>query len=194
MANSLVEVAASIAAGLGLAAACGFRVFLPLAGLSAAATVGHLPLGGSFGWLATWPALIALGTATVAEIAAYYVPWLDHALDLLAAPAAVAAGVVAAGALPVDLPPFLRWALAIIGGGGTAGLVHGATALLRLKSGATTAGAANPVVATGELASAAVLAALALLVPLAALVAVVLVLAWSVRRLFRAGRRPAEVS
>jgi len=186
MTTPLAVTLTSVAAGLGLAAACGFRVFLPLAGLSIAATLGHLPVTGSFAWLATTPALIALATATVAEIAAYYVPWLDHGLDLLAGPAAIVAGIVAAGAIPIDLPPFLRWAIVVIGGG-SAGLIQGATTMVRLKSGALTAGAGNGVVATGELIGAATLALLALLAPAVAFLGMVAVLAWAIRRWVRRG-------
>jgi hypothetical protein len=169
----VVDTATSIFAGVGLAAACGFRVFVPLLVLSIAASVGAVPLAHDFAWLATTPALIALATATVMEIAAYYVPWLDHALDVVATPAAVLAGVVTTAAVVSDLAPTLRWALAIIGGGGVAGAVQGATVLVRLKSGITTAGVANPLVSTGETASSTVTSILAVVVPVVAFLLVI---------------------
>ncbi|MGE0439233.1 MAG: DUF4126 domain-containing protein [Gemmatimonadales bacterium] len=189
----------SIAIGIGLAAACGFRVFLPLLGLSLGAATGHLHLSESFAWLGSTPATITLGTAAVAEIAAYYVPWLDHALDTLATPAALVAGVLASGAVAADLPPFVRWALAVIGGGGAAGLIQGASVLLRAKSTALTGGLANPVVATIEWLGAAGLAFLAILVPLFCLALVVGLVWWVARRAGRLlfGRRetaPGTVS
>ena len=95
----------SIALGLGLAAACGFRVFVPLLIASATARFGHLHLAGGFDWLASTGALIALASATALEIVAYYVPWLDHALDMIATPAAVLAGMFASASVLVDLPP-----------------------------------------------------------------------------------------
>ena len=76
----------------------------------------------------------AFGTATLLEIAAYYIPWFDHLLDTIATPAAVVAGMVASASVMVDLPPVLKWGVALIGGGGAAGLLQGATVLLRLKS------------------------------------------------------------
>lgn len=161
----MVDTVTSIFAGVGLAAACGFRVFVPLLVLSIASSVGAVPLAHDFAWLATTPALVALATATVMEIVAYYVPWLDHALDVIATPAAVLAGVVTTAAVVSDLAPTLRWALAIIGGGGVAGAVQGATVLVRLKSGITTAGVANPLVSTGETASSTVTSILAVVVP-----------------------------
>ena len=105
----------------------------------------------SFAWLATTSASVALATAMVLEIAAYYVPFFDNMLDTLAAPVAVLAGIVASASLLTDLPPWLQYSIAIIGAGGTAGVVHASTSLLRLKSSAATAGFGNPILATLEL-------------------------------------------
>ncbi len=169
----MIETIVSVCAGIGLAAACGFRVFVPLLVLSIAAILDVVPLANDFAWIATTPALIALATATVMEIAAYYVPWLDHALDVIATPAAVVAGVVTTAAVVPDISPVLRWTLAIVGGGGVAGAVQGATVLLRLKSGVTTAGVANPLVTTGETASSTVTSILSVVVPVIAFILVV---------------------
>jgi len=181
------ETLLSVAVGLGLAAAAGFRVFVPLFGLSLAALTGKVAVTDSFAWLATGPAAIALGTAMLAEVAAYYLPWFDHVLDTIATPAAVIAGILATGAVVTDLPPVVRWAIAIIGGGGAAGLFQGATVLLRVKSTATTGGVANPVVATIEWIGATIVAALAILLPVVAIAAVV----WLTIRVFRGAGRLA---
>ena len=181
----------SVGIGLGLAAAAGFRVFVPLLVLSVAARAGYLPLSAGFEWIGTTPALLAFATATVLEVAAYYVPWLDNALDAIAAPTAVVAGVLASASVMTDLPPLVKWSVAIVGGGLAAGVVAGSTSLVRLKSTATTAGLANPVVATTELAGALVTSLLALVLPLVVLLfvgAVILVL-WRLRR--RASARQA---
>ena len=74
--------------GIGLSATCGFRVFVPLLGMSIAAMAGHLELASGFEWIGSWPALICLAVATVLEIAGYYIPWLDNLLDTIATPAA----------------------------------------------------------------------------------------------------------
>ncbi|HWA16015.1 MAG TPA: DUF4126 domain-containing protein [Gemmatimonadales bacterium] len=176
----------SIAIGLGLAAACGFRVFVPLLIAGLAAHQGRLPLADGFTWLATTPALIALGTATVLEIGAYYFPWLDHILDLIATPTAVIAGMLAAGSVVTDLPPLLKWAVALIGGGSIAGLVQAATVMLRLKSTAVTGGAANPGVATAEVVGAGVTAWVAILIPIVGLVLVVVLVYFGVKAVRRA--------
>jgi len=168
-----IELLLSVAIGLALAAACGLRVFAPLFLLGLAAHFGRLHLTPGFDWAATTPALIALGTATVVEITAYYVPWLDHALDVISAPAALVAGAAATIAVLGDMPPWLRWTTGLIAGGGLAGLTKGAAALLRVKSTATTGGIANPAVATGETAGAVGISILALVVPLLALILVV---------------------
>jgi hypothetical protein len=167
-----MDTAISIAIGLGLAAAAGFRVFVPLLVLSIAALTGHLHLSPSFAWAGTLPALVAFATATLVEVAAYYVPWLDHLLDVVATPLAVVAGVVVSAAVMIDMPPLLKWGLALIAGGGAAGVVQGATVLARLKSSLATGGLANPLVSTAELFSSVFTAALSLVLPVLVLLLV----------------------
>ena len=154
-----------VALGLGLATAAGLRVFVPVFGAGLAAHFGLVELSPSFAWLGTPTALTALGTATAAEVLAYYVPWLDHALDVVATPAAVVAGVLASAAVLVDFPPILQWGVAIIGGGGAAGLMQTLSVAARLKSGLMTGGLGNPAVATAETLGSVALVALALFVP-----------------------------
>ena len=118
----------SIVLGVGLAAATGFRVFLPMLIVSGAAYTGHLPLADSFAWLGTPSALTMLGVAAVVEILAYYVPGVDNLLDSLATPAALVAGTIVSAAVMTDVPPMAKWTAAVIAGGGVAGLTQGATA------------------------------------------------------------------
>ena len=163
-------------AGLALSAAVGFRVFVPLLLAGSAARLGYLELTADMAWLGSDAALVALATATVLEVCAYYVPWLDNLLDTVATPTAILAGVIAWAAVTPDLSPLLRWTLAVIAGGGAAGLVQSGTALLRLHSTTFTAGLGNPVVATGELAGSVSLSVLAVLAPVLAAVLILLVL------------------
>jgi len=172
----------SVGLGVGLAAACGLRVFLPLLALSAAARLGYVPLAPGFEWTAGTPALLAFATATLLEIVAYYVPWLDNALDAIAAPAAVAAGILVSASVLVDLPPLARWTVAVIAGGGASAAVQATTTLLRLKSSALTGGLGNPVLATAEWMGAAILAALSILLPLLGLAVLAAALALLARR------------
>ncbi len=178
-----MESLLGIPVGLALSTAAGLRVFVPLLLTGLAARMGDLSLTPGMTWLGSDAALLAFGLATVLEVGAYYVPWLDNLLDTLATPAAITAGVITTAAVTPELSPLLRWALAIVAGGGAAGLVQAGTALLRLKSSTFTAGVGNPVVATGELVGSFALSGLALLAPLLAGAVVVLVLAVLARRL-----------
>jgi hypothetical protein len=184
------DIAVSIALGVGLAAATGLRLFLPMLVVSAAAWTGHLPLGENFAWLATPHALILLSVAAVAEILAYYVPGLDNLLDALATPAAFVAGTIISAAVITDLPPMVKWAAAIIAGGGIAGLTQSVTTLLRAKSTLMTGTLGNPVVATGELGGSLIVSLLALAAPVLTAVAIVVLLWLAIRWLRRLSAKP----
>ena len=162
--------------GLALSAAVGFRVFVPLLLAGAAARLGYLELTTDMAWLGSDAALVALATATVLEVSAYYVPWLDNLLDAIAMPTAIVAGAVAWVAVTPDLSPLLRWTLAVVAGGGVAGVIQAGTALLRLQSSGFTGGLANPVLATAELLGALALSVMGVLAPVLAAGLVVLAL------------------
>src|ERR1043165_470437 len=101
-----MDTALSICVGVGLSAACGFRVFVPLLIMSIASISGHLHLAQGFAWIGSYPALIAFGVATVLEIAGYYIPWLDHLLDTMATPAAIVAGTIVTASFVTGMSPF----------------------------------------------------------------------------------------
>jgi hypothetical protein len=183
-AMSEMEIALSIALGIGLAAATGFRIFLPMLVASVAAYTGHLHLNDSFAWLGTLPAMTILGVAAVAEVLAYYIPAVDNLLDTITTPAALVAGTLLSAAVMTDLPPVVKWTAAIIAGGGAAGLTQAVTTLVRAKSTALTGGIGNPVVATAEVGGALFISVLALIAPLVALAAVVVV-CWLAVRIVR---------
>jgi hypothetical protein len=191
-----IDIAKSIALGIGLAAATGFRVFLPLLVTSAAAYSGHLHLGTSFAWLGTLPALLMLGAAAVVEVLAYYIPVVDHLLDTITTPAALVAGTLLAASVMIDVPPAMKWAIAVIAGGGAAGLTQGATAFLRGASTVATAGLGNHVLSTGELGGSLLLSLLALIAPYLALSLILLtlpLLGWFVVRSARRRSRGRDV-
>ncbi len=183
-----LDIAISVALGIGLAAATGFRVFLPMLVLSIAANTGHLALADSFAWIGTLPALILLGVASIVEILGYYIPGVDNLLDTLATPAALVAGTVISAAVITDLPPTVKWATAVIAGGGIAGLIQSTSALLRAKSTVFTGGLGNPVIATTELGGSLLVSILAIVAPLIALLLVVLFLWLALRFLLRLTR------
>ena len=177
-----LSIALSVAAGLALAAAAGFRAFVPLLAAGLAIHFGHVEAARGFDWLGEPIVLVALSVATAAEIAAYYVPGVDHVLDLIGAPVAVAAGIVAAAGVMVGLPEWLRWLTAIGAGGAVATAGHALNAVGRAKSGAASGGLGNPVYSTAELGGSVLIAALALLVPVIALVALIVLFTWALKR------------
>lgn len=164
--------------GIGLAAASGFRVFLPFFFVSLASYLGWIPVSDNFEWLSGLPALITTGVATVIEILAYYIPFVDNILDTIAVPLATIAGSVLFASQFIELGTFSQWALALIAGGGTAATIASGFAGTRAASSATTAGMGNNVVATTETAGAGVMSALSLFLPVIAfLLAIVLLIA-----------------
>ncbi|HPA58957.1 MAG TPA: DUF4126 domain-containing protein [Synergistales bacterium] len=171
--------------GLGLSAACGFRVFVPLLVMSLAAQTGHLELADSFQWIATPMTAAVLGVATFFEIAGYYIPWVDNMLDASATPAAVIAGTFITASVLPEMTPFLKWSIAAILGGGSSGVIQGATVITRAASAFTTGGLGNPVVSTGETVGSIFLSLMAILLPLAAMGLVLLFCVWAARKLYK---------
>ncbi len=188
-----MEFLLSLCLGIGLSAACGFRIFVPFFIVSLAAHSGQLALSEDLLWLGSPTAIALLASATLLEIAAYYIPWLDNALDALAEPAAIVAGTlmtaIATEGTWGEASPALAWTTAAIAGGGTAGIVEGVTALARLGSTVTTGGLANPLLATVEAGSAVTLSLLALLVPAIAAIVVFALLFLGLQQLARRWRR-----
>ncbi len=178
-----------VALGVSLAAATGFRVFLPLLITGLAARGGYLPMTESMNWIASTPALLMLAVAAMTEIIAYYVPLLDNLLDGLAGPTAVVAGIAVSYAVMGDLPPMLKWTLAIIAGGGAAAATQSVTTLWRGTSTVVTMGLGNSAVTTAEIIGAVLLSLLAILLPWLALISalVFIVIAWRFVMRMRAG-------
>ncbi|HBY70192.1 MAG TPA: DUF4126 domain-containing protein [Flavobacteriaceae bacterium] len=167
------EIILSIFLGIGLAAAVGFRVFLPLLILSLAGYYDVIPSNNSWQWVGSLTAIITLGVATLIEIFGYYIPWFDNALDTIALPLATLAGTAVMVATITDLDPIITWALAIIAGGGTAAAIKGNASAARLTSSTTTAGFANPVLTTVETGISTLMSILSIFVPIIAFVLVV---------------------
>ena len=162
--------------GIGLAAATGFRVFLPMFVVSLASYMGWIPVNESFQWLSGLPILITTAIATVVEILAYYIPFVDHILDTMSVPLATVAGSVMFASQFTDMGMFPQWALALIAGGGTAAAISSGFAGTRAASTATTGGLGNSVVATTETAGATVMSFLALAAPVVAFVITVILI------------------
>lgn len=163
----LLEDLLGLFLGIALSAACGLRVFVPFLVVSAVGVLGGWTLPPSLAWLDTEPALALFAAASLLEIAAYSIPWLDNLLDVAAMPLAITAGaLVTAAAVPEDMGPLAQWTVAAIAGGGSAGIIKGLTSLTRLASTGATGGLANPLWATLESVGAALLAGFALALPI----------------------------
>ena len=182
-----METIFAILTGIGLSAACGFRIFLPLLALNVASMFGYIGLANGFEWMGGYYATIAFSTATVLEITAYYVPWLDNIMDSIASPVCIIAGTIVTASVVTGMPASTKWVLSIIAGGGIAGLLQGATVALRTKSSLFTGGIGNFAVATFELAGSVITSVLAVLLPVAAVIIAMIFavycLVW-VRRIF----------
>jgi hypothetical protein len=174
-----------VVTGVALSAAAGFRIFVPILAAATAAKFQLIQLSDDFLWLASWPALLVLGVATLTEVLAYYLPAVDHALDLIGAPAAVLAGTLLTASLVIGIDEWLRWPLAIIAGGGAAGTLHAGKSLARGFTTLTTAGLLNPVLATSELLASLATAALALMIPVAVIAALLALCAFLLLRTWR---------
>src|SRR5687767_599179 len=185
----------SICVGLGLSAACGFRIFVPLLVTSIAAHAGHLNLASNFQWIGSTEALTAFSLATALGVGAYYIPWLDNFLDTVATPAAVVAGTMVTASMITDVSPFLKWSLAVVAGGGVAGAVQATTVLARGLSLTGTGGLANPLVATAELGGSILTAIAAVVAPFLAVGLIVLVAGIAGYKLLsRRGTRPRVIT
>jgi hypothetical protein len=177
----------NIAIGIALSACAGFRVFIPMLAGALAAHFNVINLSQDMQWLSSWPAIIVLGTAAVAEVAAYYIPFVDNLLDTIAAPLSVAAGtVLASSILPIDgQEPIVRWGIALLAGGSAAGTIQLGTGLLRLFSSKATIGTGNVVVSTTENAAAITGSLLSFVIPVVIALLVVLLMVWIIRKLIK---------
>ncbi|NUS91278.1 MAG: DUF4126 domain-containing protein [Nocardia sp.] len=176
--------------GLGLAAACGFRAFLPLLILSAATyfDVLGLDLNDSFAWIGSTGALLALSIAAAAELLGDLIPFIDNALSVIGNISGPIAGAIAAGSVFEAADPATAAIAGIIVGGPTALAFSATQTGVRAAGTATTGGFVNPVISIVEDVLAVTLVTLAIVLPL--LIPIVLgVLLLFARRVMRRVRR-----
>jgi len=179
-----MEIVFAILTGIGLSAACGFRVFVPLLFLNLASIYGYVHLAPGFEWIGGNQATIALTLASALEITAYYFPLLDNILDAISSPVSMIAGILATASLITDMPSSLKWMISIVAGGGIAGILQGATVVLRVKSSLFTGTIGNAGIATLELAGAAILSLLAIIIPLIAFIVAALFAVYWIFQIF----------
>ena len=196
MAMEEVTIVMATLMGISLAAASGFRVFLPPFLLSLAArfdVIWFLDIdlvGTQFEFFTSTLAIVVLGIATIAEFAGFYAPWVDNALDSIATPAAIVAGVSMTAIVLEGSDPVVQWAVAIIAGGGVAATIQTATVTTRSLSSTFTLGLGNSTVATGENVASIALTLIAILIPFISAFVVILVVALLLRVKRRRNAQP----
>lgn len=181
------QILAAVCLGIALSASCGFRVFIPLLAASIAAHFNWLTLPSDMEWMGSLAAVVCFGAAAIVEVAAYYIPFLDNLLDIIATPLAIVAGSLLAFAifpLPED-HHLLRFVLGLVTGGTTAGVIQTGTGLLRLFTTKATIGAGNFLVASGENAAAVTVTLLAFIIPVVTAVLLLTLTGWLAFRTIR---------
>lgn len=184
-----MELLLQILIGVGLAATCGYRIFVPLLVMGIAGLSGYLTLSPGFEWIAGYPAVIIFGIATIIEICAYFIPYVDNLLNKISIPASIIAGIIVTASVITDINPILQWSLAIIAGGGIAAVTSLISNGVHDTSTVVTLGVANPVVSTIESVSSVIAAILAIAVPVLAFILLVLLIAVTVRTLQKLKKR-----
>ena len=147
----VIQIILSLSLGLGLAAACGFRVFIPPLMMGVASRFDLYQLEGSFTWVGETWAIAIFSVATLLEVGGYFIPWIDNLLDTIATPAAILGGIfVTSASLEGEMDPSMQWMLSILAGGGVSGVVQLGTVATRIISTGTTGGLANPLISLLE--------------------------------------------
>ena len=147
----VVQILLSLSLGLGLAAACGFRVFIPPLMMGVGSRLDLYNLEGSFVWVDDTWAIAIFAVATLLEIGGYFIPWIDNLLDAVATPAAIIGGIfVTSASLEGELDPSAQWTLSVIAGGSVSGVIQLGTVATRAISTGTTGGLANPIISLLE--------------------------------------------
>jgi hypothetical protein len=119
--------------------------------------------------------------------AAYYIPYVDNLLDTIATPSAMIAGTLVSASTIVSIDPTWQWILALLVGGGSAGIIQAGTGFTRLSSLKFTGGLGNHVVATGENVASIGGSIMAIVTPLLALAGVailVIIFLWLISKFF----------
>ena len=185
----VLQVLIAASTGLGLAAASGFRVFLPPFLMAVWLRLGFLDVnieGSEFEAFSSDVSILLLGVASLSEVLAYKIPWMDNMLDSLATPMAGIAGISVVAVSLEGADPSVQWALAIIAGGGASLSIQSATVAGRGLSSMFTLGLANPFFSLIEDIASLLLIFIALLAPLAALFASLILIIVIFRRKIQA--------
>lgn len=172
-----------ITTAIGLAAACGCRLFTTLLIFAISNSLGLISGEGS--WLSNPQTFIVFTLGTVIEVMMFYRPRLDNLMDAIALPSAFVAGVVVTRSVVYGLPPLWRWLAAIVLGGGVALIVQAATTLIRADLTTRSGGINNGVFATIELGTALGIVLMVLLEPRVTTIVVFVLLGFASRYLYQ---------
>ena len=177
----VATAAGSVLAAFGLSGAAGLNAWIPLLAVGLLSRAGQLELADGYDWLASTPALIALGAAFVLDFVGDKVPAIDsllHAVGTIVHPAAGAIVFAGPTEVPTDVPSIVLFAL----GASVAGSLHATRATVRPVSTTMTAGAGNPVLSLAEDLASAALSVIAVFAPvlgvICLLAVVVLAVLW----------------
>ena len=134
----------SFCLAIGLAAACGFRVFVPPLIYGIFYKADFVELGDSWSWIGNDWIIILLIFASIIELLATYVPLIDNLLDFISTPASIIAGTILSFSSLSNLDPGLQWLLSIICGLGVTSSFQVSTVLLRAFLTTFSGGLLNP--------------------------------------------------
>lgn len=190
---SHTEVLIAIIAGIALSACCGFRIFIPILIATFGVRFGFLPHEwineASVELIRNDVFTAAITVATVLEIAAYKIPFIDNFLDTIATPlAVVAATLLSSSFFTFAEDSYMRFILGAITGGLGAGIIQASTSAIRATSSQWTAGFGNPIFGLIETLTAFVASLLSVLFPLIGIALILLVCwgsLWLLKRLFK---------
>lgn len=185
--TDMIHLALALVGGVVIAATTGLRAFLPLFALGVVGRMGWWPVDVHLKWLQSTPALVALGVATVLEIAGDKIPVVDHILDAFGTVVRPVAGILGSFVVLQAWPSPWGQIAALVLGGLTLG-VHGLKAKTRLGSSIATLGTANPVLSIVEDVLALVGTLFALILPFVALFVVLIAIGLLLRSMTRPGR------
>jgi len=183
-----MNIIMALCLGIGLSAACGFRVFIPPLALSIAYHSGVVQLSSNWEWLGTQNAINTLSIAATVEVFAYFLPWVSNLLDSIEIGLAPIAGMfITASSLSIagDFDPTFLWIITVIAGGATAETIELGTSFTRLMTSGATAGFGGPIVGFVEAVSAIVMSILAITAPIWTILLVLFLLIYGIRRIFK---------
>lgn len=140
----------SFCLAIGLSAACGFRIFIPPLTYGIFYKANLVELSDSWSWIGNDWVILLFALATIFELMATFIPYIDNLLDIISTPVSILAGTILASSVLSDLDPSLQWILSIICGVGVTGSFQLSTVTMRGMSTFFSGGIFNPVFAFVE--------------------------------------------